>query len=127
MEKKLVLCDTNIFIEFYKNNVSIVNKLNVIGIDNIALSSVTVAELIFGALDKTELNQIRENIEQLIILPINEKISSTFIELMLKYSLSHNLDLPDALIASTAIIHNLELFTLNVKHFRYIDNLRLWQ
>ncbi len=46
---------------------------------------------------------------------------------MLKYSLSHNLDLPDALIASTAIIYDLELYTLNLKHFRYIDNLKLWK
>lgn len=59
------------------------------------------------------------------MLPINEKISKNFIEQMLKYSLSHNLDLPDALIASTAIIYNVELFTLNVKHFKYIDNLKL--
>ena len=46
--------------------------------------------------------------------------------LMLKYSLSHNLDLPDALIAATAIVSDLELYTLNLKHFKYIDDIKLW-
>jgi tRNA(fMet)-specific endonuclease VapC len=32
-----------------------------------------------------------------------------------------------ALIASTALVHNLELYTLNAKDFRFIANLRLYQ
>ncbi|MEN8122483.1 MAG: PIN domain-containing protein [Bacteroidota bacterium] len=67
------------------------------------------------------------DLDQLFVIPINEKISKNFIDLMLEYTLSHNLDLPDALIASTAIIYDLELYTLNKKHFRYIDNLKHWK
>ena len=127
MEKRLVICDTNIFIEFYKGNTEIIENLREIGAKNIALSSVTAGELIFGAFDKTELENIKKDIDQLRVLPINEKISKDFIELMLKYSLSHNLDLPDALIASTAIVCNFELYSLNLKHFKYLDNLKLWK
>ncbi len=58
MEKKLILCDTNIIIEFYKGNQAIVEKLRKIGIDNILISSITLAELVFGALNKMELNTI---------------------------------------------------------------------
>ena len=43
------------------------------------------------------------------------------------YSLSHKLSVPDALIAATAIVHDVELYTLNVKDFRFISNLRLYQ
>ena len=53
MEKGLVVCDTNIFIEFYKGNKEIIANLHKIGIENIALSSVTAGELLFGAFDKT--------------------------------------------------------------------------
>lgn len=35
--------------------------------------------------------------------------------------------LPDALIAATALVHNLELYTLNAKDFRFISNLQLYQ
>ena len=56
MEKKLVvLCDTNILIELYKNNQSIISKLQSIGNANIAISSITTGELIFGTLNKREI------------------------------------------------------------------------
>ena len=70
---------------------------------------------------------IEKDIQNLKVFPITEKISNYFIDLMINYSLSHNLDLPDALIASTAIINDLELYTLNLKHFKYIQNLKLWR
>ncbi|RLD73989.1 MAG: type II toxin-antitoxin system VapC family toxin [Bacteroidetes bacterium] len=127
MEKRLVVCDTNILIEFYKGNSEIINNLQGIGSQNIALSSVTAAELIFGALNKKELKNIKRDLDQLFVIPLNEKISKNFIDLMLEYTLSYNLDLPDALIASTAIIYDLELYTLNKKHFKYIDDLKLWE
>ncbi|MEN8122482.1 MAG: hypothetical protein ABFS35_19215 [Bacteroidota bacterium] len=55
MEKRFVICDTNILIEFYKGNSEIIKNLQEIGSQNIALSSVTAAGLIFGALNKKEL------------------------------------------------------------------------
>ncbi len=127
MEKRLVICDTNIFIEFYKGNSEIIENLHKIGNENIILSSVTAGELIFGAFNKVELRNIQKDINELRVLHINEKISRNFIDLMQKYSLSHNLDLPDALIAATAINADLELYTLNLKHFKYIDNIKLWK
>ena len=42
---------------------------------------------------------------------------------MLTYSKSHNLAIPDALIAATALIHQLELATDNDRHFKMIANL----
>ncbi len=80
MEKRLVVCDTNIFIEFYKNNQQIVENLKKICLENIAMSSVTAGELIFGAYDKRELQNIRKDIDSLTILPLNENISKQFIE-----------------------------------------------
>lgn len=41
------------------------------------------------------------------------------------YSLSHKLSLPDALIAATAIEHDIPLYTLNLKDFRFISMLQL--
>ena len=55
---KLVLCDTDIIIEFYKGNELIASKLEEIGSSNIVISSITAGELIFGALNKKELKQI---------------------------------------------------------------------
>ena len=83
---ELVLCDTDIIIEFYKGNELIASKLEDIGVANIAISSITAAELIFGALNKKELKQISKDIESLNIIKINHNINDTFLELMKKYS-----------------------------------------
>jgi predicted nucleic acid-binding protein len=47
------------------------------------------------------------------------------VELIKTYSKSHNLNLPDALIAATAIIKQMPLITLNLKDFKYIDELEI--
>ena len=53
--------------------------------------------------------------------------SDTFLKLMEAYSLSHKLGIPDAIIAATAIIHHLPLYTLNIKHFQFISEVQLYQ
>ena len=42
------------------------------------------------------------------------------------YSLSHKLTIPDALIASTALVYSLDLYTFNLKDFRFITGLNLY-
>ena len=123
----MILCDTNILIEFYKNNPQIVQELRQIGQSQLAVSPITQAELYFGALNKVELKKIKQHLSLLSQFPLDVSVSAIFLQLMEIYSLSHKLSLPDALIAATALVHNLELYTLNIKDFRYISNLKLYQ
>ncbi len=44
----MILCDTNILVEFYKNNPLVVDELRAIGQRSIAVSVITQAELYFG-------------------------------------------------------------------------------
>lgn len=128
MEKKsLVLCDTNIIIEFYKANPIIVKNLESIGQENIAISIITAGELVYGALNKRELQRIKQDVEHLEVLHLNPLIGKCFEELMVTFTLSHRLSLPDGLIAATAIVEEIPLYTLNQKDFRYIKNLPLYQ
>lgn len=123
----MVLCDTNIFIEIYKGNDLIIEVFEKIGQDNVAISDVTCAELLYGARNKRELNLIRKDIDKLIVLPISSPISTQAVKLVEQFSLSHNLNLPDALIASTSIFHDLELYTLNLKDFKFLENFKLYK
>ncbi len=127
VEKQLVLCDTNVIIDFYKEDASILKKLRAIGQDRIAVSIITAGELLYGALNKEEYNQIRQDISHLHILHLDPAIGECYIELMDNYSLSHNLSLPDGLIAATAIIEEIPLYTRNKKDFRYIEELELYE
>ncbi len=120
----VILCDTNIFIEVYRNNADIIAALKKIGQPNIAISAVSAAELLFGARTKTELAAIQKDIKQLTLLHINEDISAMALQLVDTFSLSHKLAIPDALIAATALSHNLQLFTLNTKDFKFITGLK---
>ena len=123
----MILCDTNILIEFYKNNPQIVQELRQIGQSQLAVSPITQAELYFGAFNKAELKKIKQHLSLLSQFPLDVAVSTLFLQLMESYSLSHKLSLPDALIAATALVHNLELYTLNTKDFRFISNLKLYQ
>nr|WP_242411866.1 type II toxin-antitoxin system VapC family toxin [Cyanobacterium sp. IPPAS B-1200] len=129
MEKRnlMILIDTNIIIEFYKNNALVIEELRTIGINNLAISVITQAELYYGAFNKSELLKIKKHLASINILPLNSDVSNQFIKLMETYSLSHKLTIPDALIASTAIVNEIDLYTLNYKDFSFIAGLNLYQ
>ena len=63
METKLILIDTNIIIEVFKNNQNIIRTIHSIGIDRTAISCVTAMELYYGALNKADLKQTKKYIE----------------------------------------------------------------
>lgn len=125
-KKEIILCDTNIIIEFLKENSEVVRNITKIGNNSIYISTITAAELFFGALNKTELNYIKKRLSLLVNIPINEEISDIFENLMLNYSLSHKLAIPDALVAATALYYDIELYTFNLKDFKFIQGIRLF-
>jgi len=123
----MILCDTNILIEFYKANPSVIQTLQHIGSVNIAVSVITKAELFYGARDKQELVKIERHLSLCHCYGLNDAISALFIELMSRYSLSHKVSIPDMLIAATAISYELDLYTLNSKDFKFIPELNLYR
>ena len=122
----MIICDTNIFIEVYRGNLNVIEIIKQIGQENIAVSDVTCAELLYGARNKKELNTIRKDLNNITILSINSEISKLSVELVEKYSISHKISLPDALIGATSIYHNIELYTHNTKDFKFLENIKLF-
>ncbi len=122
----MILCDTNIFIEAFKNNPSATGLLRHIGFQNIALSAVTLMELYYGAFNKRELNKIKNRLQNLVIMDLDKDITKAAVELIEQYSKSHGLQIPDALIAATAICNDTMLLTYNLKDFRFINDLSLY-
>lgn len=122
----MILCDTNIFIEIYRDNEVIVQAIKQIGQENLVVSDVTCAEFFFGARNKKELQAISKDLEKLEVLPVNTFISTMAVKLVKDYSLSHKLALPDAIIGATAIYHGLQLYTLKVNDFIFLEDLKLF-
>lgn len=121
----MILCDTNIFIHAFKGDAQTIAELTKIGLDNIAISSITIMELYQGMTNKRELNTMKARIEYYDVVNFDLPTSVFAVELIEKFNLSHNLQIPDAIIGASAVIHNIELFTYNLRDFRFIPNIRL--
>lgn len=126
-QDEVVLCDTNIILEFLKGNERITKELETIRKKNIRISVITSMEIIYGALNKKELQQLVKTINRLHVIQVTPEISQLASEMMIDFTLSHNLDISDSTIAATAIMYDLPIYTLNLKDFRYIPNLRLYE
>ena len=123
----MILCDTNILIDFYKGNSNIINELQKAVLDNLAVSVITAGELYFGARDKQELMKMRKHLSLMKQISLDTNSSNQFLALLEEFALSHRLSVPDALIAATALSQNLPLYTLDVKDFRFIPGLELYK
>ena len=122
MEK--ILVDSCIFIDIFRGNRQLYQDLLK---QKVFLNSIVYMELIQGSRDKIELKRINRFLKDFKILPITQKISKKSMELMKTYSNSHGLLIPDALIAATALIKNLPLWTFNRRDFQFIDRLILFE
>jgi tRNA(fMet)-specific endonuclease VapC len=83
---KIVLCDTDVIIEFYKNNPAVISELKKIGQQNVAISTITAGELFYGARNKKELNQIKKDLNSLRRIDIDKNISELFLKLISTYA-----------------------------------------
>jgi predicted nucleic acid-binding protein len=122
-----VICDTNIFISLFRGLPKTISELNTIGSTNVLIPSVTVMELYRGMENKRELTSMQKKIRHYNILHYNEQVSMRALTLVRDYKLSHNLQIPDAIIAAMAVEYDLPLFTYNTKDFSFIPRIKLYK
>lgn len=123
--RKIILCDTDVFIEFFHGNPRIVQELDHLSFDRLAMSVISVAEIYFG-MRKREATKTKDLVKKFNLFHLGKESSSIFIQFMLGYQ-DKGISVPDALIAATAFRNNVELFTLNRSDFDYIQDLRLYK
>ena len=90
------------------------------------ISMVTYAELHAGKSiweQEEARNKLREILSGMGIMPLDRNIAEQAGKIRAHYGLS----LLDAVIATTALLHKMELATLNVKDFRNIHGLTLFE
>src|SRR5271156_170515 len=109
----MVIFDTNILIELYRGNVAVKENIQQNKSNVFYTSSIAVAEFVAGARDKADFALIEKQLNKYTPIPINAEISDIFIDLFKTLTLSHRAQIPDVLIAATAIYYQLPLYTLN--------------
>ena len=126
MEKEIVLCDSNVIIDWINNRQKAIDDLQYIECA-IAISIITEYEIIAGAKNMMMQRRFEKLLSNYISVSLDNEISFLGINLYKKYKLSHNLDMPDSLIAATAIELDLPLLTYNKRDFHYIPGICLYE
>jgi predicted nucleic acid-binding protein len=87
------------------------------------VSIISAMEIVVGCRNKAEIDKVKLLIADFNLMHLSPDASAQAYELLLTYNKSHGLTIPDALIAATAITHQLELATDNERHFKMIPDL----
>ena len=120
----IVLCDTNVLIRAYRQDTQMWDELDQLGMDRIAISVITKGEMLYG-MKKKEITKTRTLLNLFKYYPIDKKISHKYTELMFDYR-DHHPRVADCLIAATAIVYQVPLFTLNRQDFVFYKALTLY-
>jgi predicted nucleic acid-binding protein len=120
-----MLVDTDVLIWHLRGYAQATRRLDELGA--LTLSAVSYLEVLQGMRNKAELVAVKKMLQHraATLLPVSEAITQRAIELMESLTLSHGLQMGDALIAATAIEHQLPVLTANVKHFGAVSDLQL--
>jgi predicted nucleic acid-binding protein len=121
----MMLVDTDVLIWHLRGYPNATRRLDELGA--LTLSAVTYLEVLQGIRNKAELVAVKKMLQHraATVLPVSEAITQRTIGLMESLTLSHGLQMGDALIAATAIEHQLPVLTANVKHFGAVDGLKV--
>jgi len=116
-----LIIDTDVMIWFLRGNQRAID--HVIDAMPFSISIVTYMELVQGMRDKQELAKMKKaladmNVE---IIPLSEEVSLRASDYVETYSLSHSMELADALIAATCVAENDTLVTANDKHYKVVQ------
>lgn len=117
------LIDTDILIDFLRGFDLADQFLNNQKHRGLLVSDITAMELIKGCHNFMEIKKVERFLESFQIIPLSPDISQKARDMMTQFAVSHGLAIPDALIAATAMVYNLNLFTKNIRHFQMIPEL----
>jgi len=119
-----LLCDTCVIIDFMKRRSPVLNEL-ISHKTPLFINSIIEMELLQGARDKQELRIIESQLRSFRLLNMQQDIFDLATQNIRRYRLSHNLALPDAIIAATATVYQVPLFTYNLKDFKFLPDIQL--
>jgi tRNA(fMet)-specific endonuclease VapC len=122
-----MVIDTCIFIEHLRAKDKLDTTLYKIS-DNTELfiSSVSLYELYMGATNKEKETDVKNLTEDLSVLPFTDTVAQKAAQIYHQLRLSNQMiEFRDIFIAATCIVNELPIVTLNKKHFKRIDGLKI--
>ena len=121
------LLDTNICIHLFRGQYDLDQKFLEIGLQNCAISEITLAELMFGAENSKNPSEnkkvIQQFTDQIKVIPIYNAIPIYASEKVRLRSIGKMISDFDLLIGSTAIANDFIMVTENIKEFSRIEGI----
>ncbi|MDM8559490.1 type II toxin-antitoxin system VapC family toxin [Candidatus Parabeggiatoa sp. HSG14] len=119
------LLDTTALIDLFRGNEKAADFIEKAHNAKIPLfiSVISAMELAAGCRNQIEVEKTKKILADFSLIHLSPGATAKAYELMLEYSKSHGLTIPDALIAATALTEGIELATDNDRHFIMISDL----
>ena len=114
------LVDTDVWIDYLRGHPQAIKCVKQLP-ERVWISAVSVAELHVGVREGTEREALTQLLSTLKVVDVNAVIATRGGLLRRDYGRSHGVGLNDALIGATALEMQLQLLTLNVRHYPELD------
>ena len=128
MERERLLIDTSVLIDHLRRSQKEKTPFYQVALHHdYAISSITEFEFSVGSTPRNH-SFVEALLAELLVLPFDLSCAQVAAKIYRDLKAENQLvSLPDIFIAATAIAHDLQLLTLNLKHFERIENLKLYK
>lgn len=120
-----MIFDTDVLVWYLKGNTKAYQIIE--EAQGVYISVVTYMELVQGMRNKKELTTLRKALHawNAKVIYISEEVSIKAMFFVEQHFLSHSVQIADALIGATALVHALPILTGNDKHYKAMKGLEL--
>jgi predicted nucleic acid-binding protein len=117
------MVDTDVLIDCLRGTIPAQEWLKQLGKEPFAVPAVAAMELVMGCRDRVDLERIQRFLAIFeVVWPDAPEFAAAY-QLLLAHRLSSGLNIPDYLIAATALTRGARLYTFNFKHFQVVPGL----
>jgi predicted nucleic acid-binding protein len=124
-QKKLILCDSNVLFDYFRGIPVMVQELTELGFDRLVISAISEAEM-YAGMRQSEKRSTTEIINKFDTIDLDDEISRCMTRLIWEHY-DKRPAIPDMLIAATAPVYPVELFTFNKKDFNFIEGITFYR
>jgi hypothetical protein len=119
----MILLDTDVLVDCLRGTLPAQAWLKQQARESFAVPAVAAMELVMGCHDRADLDRIRRFLATFeVIWPEASEFAAAY-QLLLTHRLTSGLNIPDCLIAATALARSARLYTFNLKHFQLVPGL----